>query len=268
MTLCLTIDAGNSQLSNALYQDGALLATERTFTRPFLTTAQLTDSWRAFLKAQGLAPGEVHLSISSVVPDFHQTLQAAAEQLSPLSYHWVDQSSPHGFQLSDSFRREIGADLIAGLVGARERTPGTLVVVDCGTATTLTVLSAEDLVKGVAILPGIVTQVRTITGSAPHLPDEVSLTIPPVPYGTNTVEALQTGILYGHAEAVEGLIRRYRELEGDLTVFGCGGLFHRIAPLCPSVAHQEALLVNEGCRVLSLRQLQEGVLAPSNRGGP
>lgn len=268
MNACLTIDAGNSQLSNALYRGDQLIATERTSTRPFLAAVQLTESWKAFLARQQLEPEQVHLAISSVVPDFHQTLQAAAGQLGALSYHWVDQASPHGFSLSESVRREIGADLIAGLVGARERTHGTVVVVDCGTATTLTVLSSEDRVKGVAILPGIVTQISTITGSAPHLPDEVSLTIPSVPYGTNTVEALQSGILYGHAEAIEGLVRRYRELEGKLTVFGCGGLFHRIAPLCPSVTYHETLLVNEGCRVLCLRQLQEGVLTPSNRGGP
>lgn len=265
MNLCLTIDAGNSQLCAALYKDSELVSSERTSTRPFCTTAQLVEEWSRFLSTQALTPPDVHLAISSVVPDFHQSLKEAAHALGARSFHWVDQNSPHGFELEESVRKEIGADLIAGLVGARERAQGTVVVVDCGTATTLTILSGDDRVKGVAILPGIVTQIRTITGSAPHLPEEVDLQIPELPYGTDTAQALQSGILYGHAEAVEGLLRRYAESEGPLSVFGCGGLFHRIATLCPSVTCQESLLVNEGCRILAKRRLQEAILEPSNR---
>lgn len=257
----LTIDAGNSHLTLAIYAGSEQVKSHRIHTRPFCTVAQLEESWRGLLQTIGLDPAAVHLSISSVVPDYHGQLQEAAIALGAASFHWVDADSPHGFRMKDSVRREIGADLIAGLVGARSKTAGPLVVVDCGTATTLSLLSAQDEILGVAILPGIKTQIKMLMEKAPHLADSIHVVIPEQPYGTNTVESIQSGILYGHAHMVEGFVRRYSALPGlaDLQVFGCGGLFTTIAGLCPGVGRSETHLVNDGCLILSQRQLQEGL---------
>lgn len=259
MNFSLTIDAGNSQLCLALYRQDELWASSRLATRPLPNRAQLLESWNKLLGVCDISSPEVHLSIASVVPDLDRTLQEAAQQFQPSSYLWVDSDAPHGLKMKPSIRKEIGADLIAGLVAARSQTVGPLLVVDCGTATTLTLLSHEDEILGVAILPGLVTQLRALTKSAPHLPTEIAQQAPDLPFGTDTVEAIQAGILYGHAEAIDGLIARYRTMfEGQkLSVFGCGGLFHRIAALSPSVDVSEALLVNVGCRILCQRQLQE-----------
>lgn len=258
MSYHLTVDTGNSQVCLVLFAGEQVIAQSRFETRPFNRPEQLLEIWRTFLAEHSLTLPEVHLTISSVVPDFHLFLNEAAKNSSALSYHWVDSSSPHGFQLDPSVRREIGADLISGLVGARSISRGPLVVVDCGTATTLTLLDSFDAIVGVAILPGIVTQIRTLTDSAPHLPDNLELVTPDTPYGVNTIEALQSGILYGHAEMIEGLVRRYQGLfpNETLTVFACGGLFRYIAPLCPNVDHHTDILVNVGCRVLGDRSSQ------------
>jgi type III pantothenate kinase len=208
-----------------------------------------------------LDPAGIHLSISSVVPDYNGLLKEAAAALDTLSFHWVNVDSPHRFVMKDSIRREIGADLIAGLVGARSKVAGPVVVVDCGTATTLALLSSQDEVLGVAILPGIKTQIKMLMEKAPHLADSIHVVIPEQPYGTNTVESIQSGIMYGHAHMIEGFVQRYAALPGleGLQVFGCGGLFTTIAALCPRVGRSEAHLVNDGCLILSQRQLQEGL---------
>lgn len=255
MRSTLTIDAGNSHLTLAIYAETGLLKTHRLHTRPFCTGEQLIETWETVLSSVGLAKESVHLSISSVVPDYNGVLREAGQAFAAASFHWVDVDSPHGFSLLDSVRREIGADLIAGLVGARSKASGPLVVVDCGTATTLALLSGDDQVLGVAILPGIKTQIKMLMEKAPHLAESIVVQIPAQPFGTNTVESIQSGIMYGHAQTIEGFVQRYRGLQGfqGCTVFGCGGLFTTIAGLCPGVDRAEAHLVNDGCLILSQR---------------
>jgi type III pantothenate kinase len=255
----LTVDAGNSHLTLALYEGGVLVKTQRIRTRPFHTVPQLVEKWKAMLGPRDLCGLQV--CISSVVPDYNLLLRKAGQTLGGERFHWVDASSPHGFTMLESVRREIGADLIAGLVGARSKTSGPLVVVDAGTATTLALLSAEDHVVGVAILPGLKTQIKMLMEKAPHLADSIRVEIPEHPFGTNTVESIQSGIMYGHAQTIEGFVQRYRRLQGfeNCTVFGCGGLFTTIASLCPGVDRSEAHLVNDGCLILSQREGQEGV---------
>jgi type III pantothenate kinase len=258
---CLTVDVGNSQLAFVLYQHDHRLESLRIRTHPHPSTEEFVETSRQLLSRFQLTSEGIHLAVSSVVPNLKSTLITAAEKLSPLSFHWVSWDSPHQFEASSSAKREIGADLIAGLVAARLRVTGPFVVVDCGTATTLTLVNQDNLILGVAILPGLVTQMHSLTHSAPHLPQEVSLRPPPQPYGNDTKEALQSGILYGHAASIEGILTRYRGMFAGsvMTSLACGGLFHRISSLCPSIDIEEVELVNVGCRVLAQRQLQEGL---------
>lgn len=260
----LTVDAGNSQLALVVYRQEERLAGKRVRTKPHPTPQELVEQWSAVLSELGILAGDVHLTISSVVPQLEESLKAAAESFDPLAFHWVNWRSPHGFKASESAKKEIGADLIAGLVGAREFVNTPLTVVDCGTATTLTLVDESNHILGVAILPGLVTQLHSLTQSAPHLPQDISLRPPTAPYGNDTEEALQSGILYGHAAGIEGFIARYQALfpHKKLTSLACGGLFHRISSLCPSIEIEEVELVNIGCRVLARevkRQLQEGL---------
>ena len=258
---CLTVDAGNSQLAMVLYQNGEKTSTLRIRTHPHPSVEEMVDSWNQVLSSRELTSLDVELSISSVVPQLQEALREAASQFSPRSFHWVSWESPHKFGAPESAQREIGADLIAGLVGAREVKTGPLVVIDCGTATTLTLVDSDNFVMGVAILPGLVTQLLSLTRSAPHLPQDVSLRPPQDPFGTDTEQALQSGILYGHSASIEGLIGRYQDYfpQEALVAVGCGGLYHRISSLCPSVEFEQAELVNLGCRILAERQLQEGL---------
>lgn len=255
----LTIDAGNSQLVLVAYQGADRRAGRRIWTHPLPAGSDLLSAVDGMLGELGWKADELCLSISSVVPKLSPALLELAQNLGPRHCHWVSWQSAHPFTASESAAREIGADLIAGLMGARELGRGPLVVIDCGTATKLTLLDQTDRIMGVAILPGLEVQLRSIAQSAPHLPQQVSLEPPPLPFGNDTPEALQSGIMYGHAAVVEGLVERYRSLFPDraLTAFGCGGLFHRIASLCPTVDVQEMELVNIGCRLLAALQVQE-----------
>lgn len=264
----LTVDAGNSEITQVLYRGESRLAALRSQTRPYPSAQALLACWTQLLDNHEFAGQPFLLTISSVVPTLESDLRGAAQALAPAFVHWVDWGSPHPFRASTSASAEIGADLIAGLAAARKVTDGPFVVVDCGTATTLTVVGSDNFIHGVAILPGMVTQLKSLTHSAPHLPQDITLQPPPLPFGNNTEESLQSGILYGHASAIEGLLSRYRaRFEGEsMTAFGCGGLFHRIADLCPSVGVKERELVNLGCRVLGERASEVGAACHAQEG--
>lgn len=255
MKFHLTVDVGNSEFTSVLYREEEPIGLLRTGTHPPAGSSELFQSWSEFLHQHGCSIEETRLTVCSVVPTMELTLLQTAKRFDSSSFHWVTWASPHEFRAASSASSEIGSDLVAGLVGARCFVDGPFVVVDCGTATTLTLVDESNLVRGVAILPGLVTQLRSLTRSAPHLPQDIPLYPPSKPFGNDTEEALQSGILYGHAAGIEGLIARYRQMfpAGKLTAFGCGGLFHRISSLCPSVEIEQAELVNLGCRVLGTR---------------
>lgn len=254
----LTIDTGNSQLALVLYDQSERLGSLRIRSQPRPTVEEIKTACRNLLNEFQLSPEDSIITVSSVVPELERHLKQAAKELRPRHFHWVDWDSPHGFTASDSAAKEIGSDLIAGLVGAREFASTPMVVVDCGTATTLTVADQNNHILGVAILPGLVTQMLSLTLHAPHLPQEVSLRPPIEALGNDTEEALQSGILYGHAGSIEGIMARYRGLFPDqkLTALACGGLFHRISTLCPSIDFEESELVNIGCRILGRSTLE------------
>ena len=257
----LTVDAGNSQLAMVLYQDDRRISSVRIRTHPFPGVDDIVSVWSEQLREQSLEAGDVVLCISSVVPKLETTLRAAALRFAASSFHWVSWESTHEFEAPESAQKEIGADLIAGLVGARAWSKEALVVIDCGTATTLTLVNDSNFILGVAILPGLVTQLLSLTHSAPHLPQDISLRPPPKAFGADTHSALQSGILYSHAAAIDGLIENYRsELDSqNLLAVACGGLYHRVSSLCLKVDREEAELVNVGCRILAQRQVQEGL---------
>ena len=257
----LTVDAGNSQLAFVLYKGRERLGSLRIRTKPQFAPKDIRAAWQQLLQEFQLQEEQCRLTISSVVPRLENNLRDAAELSDCPSFHWVNWNSPHGFTASESASREIGADIISGLVGASEFAELPFVVVDSGTATTLTVVDRSSHILGVAILPGLVTQMQSLTHSAPHLPQEVSLHPPPFPFGNDTEESLQSGILYGHAGSIEGILARYREqFKGQkLAALACGGLFHRISSLCPSIDVEKTELVNIGCRILSTRIGQEGL---------
>ena len=251
----LTIDAGNSQLVLVTYKGEERIESLRIRTHHHSSPEEIAVACRQILQDSQFSPDEIHLTISSVVPLLEKSLREVSKLLGSRSFHWIDWNSPHGFEASESARKEIGADLISGLVGARQFSGEPFVVIDCGTATTLTLVNENNYIMGVAILPGLATQMLSLTQSAPHLPQEVSLRPPRQPFGNDTEEALQSGILYGHAASIEGFLTRYRSLfpQHKLTALGCGGLFHRISPLCTSIDHEEMELVNIGCRLLAER---------------
>ncbi len=148
--------------------------------------------------------------------------------------------------------REVGADRIANAVGAYDLYPGASVVVDLGTATTFDVISGAGEYLGGAIAPGVAISLEALYTHAAAL-RSVELVRPRSVVGRSTVESIQSGVLYGFAAQVDGVVARIRDEIGDATVLATGGLAGLIAPHTQSVEHVEPWLTLHGLRIVHER---------------
>jgi len=151
--------------------------------------------------------------------------------------------------------KEVGADRIADAVAAFDLYGGPTIVVDFGTATTVEAVSEKGEYLGGAIMPGIEISLDALFGRAAAL-RRVELVEPRNVIGRNTVEAIQSGAVYGFAAQVDGICARFEEVLGESTVVATGGLAGLIAPLTESIDHHEPWLTLTGLRIIYLRNVE------------
>jgi type III pantothenate kinase len=146
--------------------------------------------------------------------------------------------------------REVGADRIVNSVAARERYGAPVIVVDFGTSTNFDVVGPEGSYLGGVIAPGLVISTNALIAGAAALRN-VEFLPPRSPIGKGTVEAIQSGALYGHAGLVDGIMQRLEaELGGDVTKVATGGLASTIVPHCRSVDRIDEFLTLDGLRMI------------------
>ena len=154
--------------------------------------------------------------------------------------------------LTDS-PREVGADRIVNAVAAFERVKGGCIVVDFGTATTFDVVTPKGEYLGGAIAPGVHVSADALYRAAAKLP-RVEIVRPPRVTGKNTVDALRSGLLYGYAGLVDGIVERMRvELDFPVEVIATGGLAPLVAAESKAIQHTDELLTLNGMALLYQR---------------
>jgi type III pantothenate kinase len=148
--------------------------------------------------------------------------------------------------------REVGADRIANSVGAVDLYDGPLIAIDLGTATTFDVINEKGEYLGGAICPGVAISLDALYTHAAAL-RSVELTVPRSVIGRSTVESIQSGVLYGYAAQVDGMIRRIEAEVGPTTTIATGGLAGLIAPHTERISHVEPWLTLHGLRIIHER---------------
>src|SRR5688500_809615 len=224
MLLCL--DIGNSQLHGGVF-DGGLRLQFRKTTLPLGSSDEFGVFFMAVLRENGLDPKEVkRIAICSVVPPALYPIRSACVKYFRSEPFVLQAGVKTGLKVKYRNPHEVGADRIAGAIGATLRRPrSNVIVVDCGTATTLDVVTANGDYLGGAILPGMGISVETLAGRTAKLPT-VEITRPVTALGRSTIESIQSGVYHGHAGAIRRLIDEIsRESFGDApcVVIGTGG---------------------------------------------
>ncbi len=220
------------------------------------------DEYRLFfaglLRQDGYRIGDVDgVALSSVVPTAKQAMVEVAEELVSGPLVVVGPGIRTGLPINIDNPREVGADRVVNSVAASAKYGTPVVVVDFGTATNMDVVDASGAYVGGAIAPGLeISQAALIDATAALR--RVDLEEPRAPIGKNTVEAIQSGLLYGHAGLVDGLVELIvADLGGEPTVVATGGLASTIVPHCRSVGLVDETLTLDGLRLIYEMNLEE-----------
>lgn len=188
--------------------------------------------------------------ISNVVPPMTDALLNMARRFFHVEPIFVSHELDLGVPIRYHDPREVGADRLVNAVAAIHKYGAPIIIVDFGTATTLDVISPQGEYLGGCIMTGIRVSAEALFRAAARLP-RIDLTTPDHIIGRTTVEAMQSGIMYGYAGAIDALVRRiHQELGCAATVVATGGLAERIAAETPSIQHVDPWLTLEGLHLI------------------
>lgn len=231
----ILIDIGNSTIVIAMADSGCEINSAWRFkTLKDETVSFFRYELKAGIKKYGIQISDIEtITISSVVPEVNDYIAQAIIDITGIT--------PHFFNLNDALRTididiespsQLGKDRLADAVGAVLCHGVPAIVIDMGTATTVGVIDENKCFKGGMIIPGVKTSLKALSTKASQLP-MVSIEKPEHIIGCNTLECMQSGILYGNAAMVDGIIDRIRPtLHGDVKVIATGGMARQIIPFC------------------------------------
>ncbi len=261
--MLLAVNANNTNIKLALYRDRAQVASWRIATASDRTADEYAMLWQQLLRFQGYDFRDITgVAISCVVPPLVETLRRLCRDYLRVAPLEVGPGIRTGMRILYDDPRDVGADRIANAIAVYERYGGPAIVVDLGTATTLSVVSAEGDFLGGAIAPGVGISVDALVSHAAQL-RKVELLRPPQVIARNTVAAMQSGILYGFLGLVDGIVERMqRELGTRATVVATGGYAELVGSECRCVDHIDPNLTLDGLRILYERNA-----TPSARSG-
>jgi len=193
------------------------------------------------------------MAIASSAPAATTQLRRMANRwFSSLALTVIGPGTKSGMPILYDNPREVGADRIADAVGAFDLYPGASIVVDMGTATVFDVVSERGEYLGGAIAPGVAISLEALYSHASAL-RSVELVRPRSVIGRSTVESIQSGVLYGFAAQVDGVVERILEELGPATVIATGGLAGLISPHTKHIQHVEPWLTLHGLRIVHER---------------
>jgi type III pantothenate kinase len=231
--MLLVVDVGNTQTHFGVYPDGSDTVSEhwRFATVRESTRDELGAALHNLLGLRGLGFEHIDRSIvSSTVPQLSEEWTEMARRYLEHEMLVVGPSIRTGMPIRIDNPREVGADRLVNAVAAYDRIRGACVVVDFGTAITYDVVSAAGEYLGGIISPGAEISIDALYARAAKLP-KVELAEPRALIGKSTVEAIRSGIVFGFAGQVDGIVRRLRDELGEETaVLATGGLAHALVP--------------------------------------
>jgi type III pantothenate kinase len=247
----LVVDVGNTQTHLGAFRDTELIHDWRFATVRESTSDELGSRLRSLLALRDLTFADLDASIlSSTVPQLRPEWTAMAERYLGHSMPVVGPGIRTGMPIRMDNPREVGADRLVNAVAAYERVHGQCVIVDFGTAITFDVVGAAGDYVGGIIAPGVEISMEALTSRAAAIP-KIDLAPPRTLIGKSTVEAIRSGVIYGFAAQVDGVLARLRaELGDDLATIATGGLASAIVPFCELIEDVDELLTLTGLRLI------------------
>jgi type III pantothenate kinase len=250
----LTIDVGNTNIVYGLFDGEALVHQFRVESARGRTADEYAVTLRSLLDMHGLKAHSIHASIlACVVPSLTEPMMHLVRASFGHEAIVVGPGIRTGMAILIENPREVGADRIADAVAGYEKAKGGVVVVDFGTSTNFDVVTPKGEYLGGVLAPGLQISADALFTRAAKLP-RVEIAKPPKVVGRNTIQAMQSGIVYGYVGLVDGLVERIlAELGFPCAVIATGGLAPLIAPLSKTIGEVDDVLTLVGLRILHER---------------
>ena len=231
--MILAIDIGNTNIVVGCIEEEKIYFIERISTNHTKTELEYAIDLKTILDIHHIKRSEIEGAIiSSVVPQITNAAKLAVEKILKKEPMVLGPGVKTGLNIVLDNPGEMGADRVADAVAALAQYPVPLVIVDMGTATTISVLDDKKRYIGGMILPGVRISLDALTSRASQL-SGISIEAPKRIIGKNTIECMKSGVIYSNAAALDGIVDRIEEELGQkITVVATGGLARKIVPHC------------------------------------
>jgi type III pantothenate kinase len=248
--MLLAADVGNTETVLGVFDGPELVHTWRLSTEARRSADELALLLSGLLEQRGLSLEKLSgVCIASVVPDVTRHLRDLAATYLSFDPVIVGPGTKTGVSVLTDNPREVGPDRIVNTLAAFTRFGGPSIVVDFGTSTNFDVVSDRGEFLGGVIAPGIEISASALVQRTARL-TRVELEAPDDVVGTNTVDSIRSGLVFGTAGQVDGVVERIRDRLGGATVIATGGLAPVVLPHCRTVDHHEPFLTLEGLRLV------------------
>ena len=255
--MILTIDIGNSNITIGAYRGDELLFLTRMGTDRTKMPDEYAIAIHSLLYLYGYHGSDLEGAIiSSVVPPLSASLKQAITRIKPVRILTVGPGIKTGLHIAIDNPAQLGADLACVSVAALEKYPLPSIVIDMGTATTITAIDESGAFVGGCICPGVKISMEALTGRTAQLPG-ISLDEPRCAIGKNTRDSMRSGIMLGAASMLDGLLDRMEaELGTKVTVVATGGISKFVLPLCRRKMIYDRSLMLKGLKLLYARNVR------------
>ena len=249
--MLLAIDIGNTNLVIGCFRDNKILFKARIATDRTRTSDQYGVEIKNMLEAYGVDRSDIKdCIISSVVPPVFNSVRTGVIKIIGKQPMVVGPGLKTGLNIHVDVPSQVGSDRIVIAVAALAEYKAPLLLLDLGTATTIEAVEPENVYMGGVIIPGVRVSLDALTSRAAQLPG-ISLDQPKQVIGKNTVDCMRSGMMYGTAAMIDGLIERMEEELGHrCTLIATGGLAQFITPLCRREIILEKDLLLKGLNII------------------
>lgn len=231
--MILAIDIGNTNIVIGCCDGNRIIFRERLSTNHTATVLEYVVKIKTAFEMNSIQKDDITGSIiSSVVPAVTNTVKTAVEKYLSITPLIIGPGIKTGLSIMIDNPSQLGSDLVVDAVAGISEYPVPLIIIDMGTATTVSVIDEKKQYIGGMIIPGLAVSHDALISRTSQL-SKIAFEKPKKVIGSNTVDCIKSGLLYGNAGTLDGLIDRINEeLNENCTVVATGGLSTVIAPLC------------------------------------
>ena len=253
--MIFVIDVGNTNTVLGVYHGATLVRDWRVRTEQNATEDEFNVLVTNLLNLSRIDPQAIRKTvISCVVPPMVTILESFCRKYLGHAPQWVDPRTCGHMPILYHNPAEVGADRIVNAVGAYQRYQTSLIIIDFGTATTFDAISRKGEYMGGAISPGIGISAEALFTHASKLPRVEILTPPASVVGKDTISCIQSGIIFGYAGLVDGMVQRMKaEMPTVPKVIATGGLAPLIRDVATTIEAVESDLTLQGLRIIAQR---------------